>query len=200
MFLPSRARLSRDVVAWLFFVAVARRFALFAKLLGLSSFPAPLAFRGWHFCRIARASASVAKALRTKVSRSFSWLALSLGRVKRRREVSCRIRNHHRSPNRLSRSHRRHLHARAQLKWRHRAVQSIIWPVLRALAHCGLCATALRRVRTIHLRCGHVTPAAARHRALLRRACIPSRHERERHRQQRHNQCRRLYPPHRHQS
>lgn len=128
------------------------------------------------------------------------WLDLGSRRIKRRREVPCGIEN---SCCRKTRSHhpaRRQPRANRQLKRPERRCQSIIRRGLRIASHCAR-SRALRRVFAhVHLHCGRMPPAAARHRAFCRRARVRPRHQRKRHRQQRHNQRRSLYPPHRHQS
>lgn len=117
--------------------------------------------------------------------------------IKRRREVPCGIKNSCCSKTDSRRAARRQLRACGQLKRPEPRRQSIIGRWLRTASHCAR-RRALRRVFAhIHLHCGRMTPAAARHRALLRSARVPSRHQRKRHRQQRHNQRRSLYPSHR---
>ncbi len=100
--------------------------------------------------------------------------------VKRRREVPCKIRNCHRIKIRPRHPGCWQRHARAQLKRRNRRCQTIIRCRVRAAAHRAH-RHAASRVDAIHL---HDVPTpAARHRALLRRAPVSARHQRQWHRQ-----------------
>ena len=114
-------------------------------------------------------------------------------RIKRRREVPCRIRNRHHRRNRSRCGQSRQLHARRQIERCNRRSQSIIRHRPRPVAHRTM-VHARRAVPAFHLH--RMMPAAARHRAFLRRTHLTSRHQRQRHRQQRQNQTHSLYPPH----
>lgn len=114
-------------------------------------------------------------------------------RIERGREVPGRIRNCYHHRNRSCRGEPRQLHARWQIERRNRRSQSIIRHRPRLAAHRAM-VHARRAVPAFHLH--RMMPAAARHRAFLRRTHLTSRHQRQRHRQQRQNQTHSLYPPH----
>jgi hypothetical protein len=136
---------------------------------------------------------SFAPARSPRVLAPICLVGLRPWRVKRRREVPCRIRNCHHHRNRSRRDRPRQLHARWQIERRNRRSQSVIRHRPRLAAHRTM-AHPRCAVPAFHFH--RMMPAAARHAAFLRRAHLSARHQCQRHRQQRQDQTRSLYPPH----
>jgi hypothetical protein len=130
---------------------------------------------------------------------AFLFWKLRPWRIKRRREVPCRIENSRCRKINSRYAARWQLRACRQLKRCQRRRQSVVLRLLRIATHHARRYAFLPMRAHIHFH--RTTPAAARHRALLRRIRIHSRHQCQRHRQQRHNQTRSLYSsPHQPQS